>query len=155
MNRIHELAAQGHSIYAIATALDVSRNTIRKYLRNPTERIPRPRRKRGSKLDPFKQQIQEWITNDHLHNCETMLPRLQAMGYTGSLSLLKAFVHPLRPPAQGQYPVQRYETKPGEQMQFDWGRGTLRARWCLPQTLRFCCHFRIFSNAFCHLCETV
>ena len=43
------------------------------------------------------------------------------MGYTGSLSVLKAFVHPLRPPQAGHAPVQRFETKPGEQVQFDWG----------------------------------
>ena len=43
------------------------------------------------------------------------------MGYKGSLSVLKAFVHPLRPPAGGHYPVVRYETKPAEQVQFDWG----------------------------------
>jgi len=50
-----------------------------------------------------------------------MLPRLLEMGYTGSLSVLKAFVHPLRPPAVGCAPVIRYETKPGEQIQFDCG----------------------------------
>jgi transposase len=50
-----------------------------------------------------------------------MLVRLQEQGYTGSLSLLKAHVHSLRPHKVGHQPVQRYETKPGEQMQFDWG----------------------------------
>src|SRR5258707_4719553 len=50
-----------------------------------------------------------------------MLPRLLAMGYKGSLSVLKRFVHPLRPPMGGHYPVVRYETKPAEQVQFDWG----------------------------------
>ncbi len=50
-----------------------------------------------------------------------MLPRLQAMGDRGSLSVLKAFVHPLRPKKQGQAPVIRSETKPGEQVQCDWG----------------------------------
>lgn len=43
------------------------------------------------------------------------------MGYKGSLSVLKRFVHPLRPSQAGHYPVIRYETRPGEQMQFDWG----------------------------------
>jgi transposase len=60
-------------------------------------------------------------TEDHLYNCETMLPRLQEQGYQGSLSLLKAFVHTLRPRQVGHHPILRYETKPGEQMQFDWG----------------------------------
>ena len=50
-----------------------------------------------------------------------MLPRLFDLGYTGSLSVLKAFVHPLRPPQAGHAPVQRFETQPGEQVQFDWG----------------------------------
>jgi transposase len=50
-----------------------------------------------------------------------MLPRLQEMGYSGSLSTLKAYVQPLRPSKVGHHPVIRYETKPGEQMQFDWG----------------------------------
>ena len=40
---------------------------------------------------------------------------------SGSRSILKAFVTPLRPPRRGRRPVQRYETKPGEQMQIDWG----------------------------------
>jgi transposase len=92
---------------------------VRCYLRGKPEAVPRP--KRGSKLDAFKTQIRQWMMQDHLYNCETMLSRLQEQGYSGSLSLLKAFVHTLRPRQAGQHPIQRYETKPGEQMQFDWG----------------------------------
>jgi transposase len=119
INTIHELAAQGKSIREIARRVGIARNTVRSYLRGKREGIPRP--KRVSKLDPFKGQIRQWIAEDHLYNCETMLVRLQEQGYRGSLSLLKAYVHPLRPHKAGQQPVQRYETKPGEQMQFDWG----------------------------------
>ncbi len=122
VNTIHELSAQGKSIQDIAITLGLARNTVRKYLRHPElSSMPHPRPNRRSKLDPFKEQIKQWITEDHCYNCEAMLPRLLAMGYTGSLSVLKAFVHPLRPPAQGHYPVQRYETEPGKQVQFDWG----------------------------------
>jgi transposase len=121
VNTIHEMAIQGKSIQQIAITLGLARNTVRKYLRNPSAVIPQPRRKRGSKLDPFKEHVLRWIKEDHCYNCEIMLPRLQALGYTGSLSTLKVFVHPLRPPAPGHYPVIRYETKPGEQVQFDWG----------------------------------
>ena len=119
INTIHELATQGKSIREIARMLGIARNTVRRYLRGTPEAVPRP--KRGSKLDAYKGQIHLWMQQDHLYNCETMLPRLQQMGYTGSLSTLKAFVQTHRPSKVGHQPVIRYETKPGEQMQFDWG----------------------------------
>ncbi len=119
VHTIRELAAQGHSIRTIAAETGIARNTVRKYLRGTPEAAPRPRR--ASKLDPFKAQIRQWITEDRLLNCETMLERLQAQGYRGSISILKDFVQPLRPPRPGRQPVRRYETKPGEQMQIDWG----------------------------------
>jgi transposase len=125
VNTIHELSAQGKSIQDIAITLGIARNTVRKYVRHPELcAMPHPRPNRRSKLDPFKEQITQWITEDHCYNCEAMLPRLLAMGYTGSLSVLKAFVHPLRPPQAGHAPVQRFETQPAEQVQFDWGEFT-------------------------------
>ena len=122
VNKIHELRAQGKSIQDIAIELGIARNIVRKYLRHPELcAMPHPRPNRRSKLDPFKEQIKKWIQEDHWYNCEAMLPRWLEMGYKGSLSVLKKFVHPLRPGAGGHYPVVRYETKPGEQVQFDWG----------------------------------
>jgi transposase len=122
VNTIHELASQGKSIQEIAITLGIARNTVRKYLRHPElVAMPHPRPNRRSKLDPFKEQVKKWIEEDHCYNCEAMVPRLLALGYTGSLSVLKRFVHPLRPPMAGHYPVVRYETKPAEQVQFDWG----------------------------------
>ena len=122
VNTIHDLATQGKSIQDIAITLGIARNTVRKYLRHPElVAMPHPRPNRRSKLDPFKEQVKQWMQDDHCYNCEAMLPRLLAMGYRGSLSVLKAFVHPLRPAAGGHYPVVRYETKPAEQVQFDWG----------------------------------
>ncbi len=122
VNKIHDLYAQGKSIQDIAIELGIARNTVRKYLRHPELcALPRPRPNRRSKLDPFKEQVKKWIEEDHCYNCEAMFPRLLAMGYKGSLTVLKQFVHPLRPAAGGHYPVVRYETKPAEQVQFDWG----------------------------------
>jgi transposase len=119
VNTLRELAAQGHSIRTIAAQTGIARNTVRKYLRATSQAAPRP--KRASKLDPFKDQIRHWVSQDRLLNCQTMLERLRAQGYTGAISILKDFVHPLRPPRPGRQPVRRYETKPGEQMQIDWG----------------------------------
>jgi transposase len=120
VNTIRELVVQGKPVRAIARELGIARNTVRRYARGvPTggSRTPRP-----SQLDPFTEQIRQWVREDHLDHCATMLPRLRALGYTGQISILKDFVRPLRPPAAGaRPPVIRYETKPGEQLQFDWG----------------------------------
>ena len=61
------------------------------------------------------------MQEDHLYNCETMLQRLREQGYNGNGTILRDFVRPLRPRNMGHQPVMRYETKPGEQMQYDWG----------------------------------
>lgn len=119
VHTIRELAAQGHSIRAIASQTGIARNTVRKYLRGTPEAAPRPRR--SSKLAPFHDQIRRWILEDRLLNCQTILERLQLQGYAGSISILKDFVQPLRPPRPARRPVRRYETKPGDQVQIDWG----------------------------------
>lgn len=157
VNKIHELAAQGKSIQDIAIELKIARNTVRKYLRHPElVTMPHPRPNRRSKLDPFKEQVRRWITEDHCYNCEAMLPRLLAMGYTGSLSVLKAFVHPLRPKGSGSAPVIRYETQPGEQVQFDWGEfkyeehGVLRKLYGFSAIL---CYSRMRFVTFVKRCD--
>jgi transposase len=119
VNKILGLATEGKPIRAIARELRHSRNTVRKYLRGAPPPAARPRRR--SKLDPYKEQIVAWLRDDHLYNCETMLERLQAQGYTGGITILKDFVQPYRLGTAGHQPVVRYETKPGEQLQFDWG----------------------------------
>jgi transposase len=118
---IHDLHTQGKSVQEIAQELGISRTTVRKYLAHPEAVVRKPRPPRPSKLDAFKEQITKWVTEDHCTNCEVMLVRLQKLGYTGGISILKEFVSPLRPAVAGHTPVQRYETKPGEQLQFDWG----------------------------------
>jgi transposase len=121
VNTIHDIHAQGKSVQEIAQELSISRTTVRKYLKHPEAVIPKPRPPRPSKLDPYKEQIEKWVMEDHCTNCEVIFERLQKLGYTGGISILKEQVHPLRPAVAGHAPVQRYETKPGEQIQFDWG----------------------------------
>lgn len=118
---IHDFHTQGKTVQEIAQELHLSRTTVRKYLKHPEAVLPKPRPPRSSKLDPYKEQIKKWITEDHCTNCEVLFERLQKLGYTGGISILKHYVHPLRPAVAGHAPVQRYETKPGEQVQFDWG----------------------------------
>ncbi|HEU5375173.1 MAG TPA: hypothetical protein VFV38_07030 [Ktedonobacteraceae bacterium] len=121
MNTIHDLHLQGKSVQDIALTLRISRTTVRKYLKNPEAVLAKPRPPRPSKLDPFKEQLTTWVMEDHCSNCEVLLERIRKQGYTGGITLVKNFVQPLRPAISGHVPVQRYESKPGEQLQFDWG----------------------------------
>jgi transposase len=107
VNTIHDLHTQGKSVQEIAQELGISRTTVRKYLKHPEAVIRKPRPPRPSKLDPYKEQIKKWVMEDHCTNCEVIFARLQQVGYTGGISILKEYVHPLRPAVAGHAPVQR------------------------------------------------
>lgn len=119
VNKLRELASKGLSIRQISKEQGLSRNTVRKYLRATPGPAKRPGR--SSKLDPYKDQIEKWVEKDGLLDCTTMLERMRASGYTGGVTILRDYVHPMRPPRGGHQLVQRYETEPGKQMQIDWG----------------------------------
>lgn len=117
---IRVLRRQGKSVRAIARMLDVSRNTVRRYLRGGGlphyERGARP-----SKLDQYKQYIAErvkaaapeWIP------ATVLLRELRTLGYPGGISILKDHLGTLRPVAKPE-PLIRFETEPGHQMQVDF-----------------------------------
>ena len=107
---IRVLARQGMSIRAIAQQLRVSRNTVRKYLRNPGLPIYPSRAVRPTKLDPFKPYLQARIqaAKPHWIPATVLLRELREHGYTGGLSQLKAWLSPLRHDASGT--IVRFET---------------------------------------------
>ena len=117
---IRVLRRQGKSIREIARMLNVSRNTVRRYLRG--EGLPRyTREARPSKLDRYKQYLAErvraaapeWIP------ATVLLRELKALGYPGGISILKGHLATLKPVAKAE-PLIRFETEPGRQMQVDF-----------------------------------
>lgn len=118
---IHVLNAQGHSIRAIAEQLGVSRNTVRKYLRDQAaepiypQRAPRP-----TKLDPFKVYLNERVAaaKPHWIPASVLFREIQAMGYSGGYSRLKEYLIQFKQPKPD--PVVRFETAPGQQLQVDF-----------------------------------
>src|SRR4030095_12433500 len=95
VQQIYELHGEGQSIRAIARALGLSRNSVRKYLR--TDEIPqaKPRAPRGSKLEPFHGYIRQRLA-EGVDNCVLLLRELRERGYAGGISQLKRFVRPYR-----------------------------------------------------------
>ncbi len=116
------LHRQGVGIREIARQVGVSRNTVRKYLRNEAEPAYTARPRRCCKLDPYKRYIEERIESARPHWIPaTVIEReLRALGYQGGIRSLRYFLAERRPQPRPD-PVVRFETEPGQQMQVDWG----------------------------------
>lgn len=76
-----------------------------------------PRPPRPSLLDPFKPLIRERVLKDEL-TAVRVLEDLHGLGYRGSYTILKRFIHTFRPKPTIQ-PHLRFETEPGVQAQVD------------------------------------
>lgn len=120
VKRILELYRDGHSIHDIVKALGIARNTVRFYIRNPGLRVRKKGEKRPSKLDPFKEFVSKRMS-EGVYNCVVLFRELRERGYSGGYTILRDYVKSFRP-VQAPKAVMRFETKPGEQAQVDWGR---------------------------------
>lgn len=109
------------SLRKIAEEVGCAVNTVRSHLKaDALPKYARPR-VRASKLSPFADYLRErqaaahpaWIP------ATVLLRELVALGYLGSHSQLRAYMHGLKPTPPGD-PVVRFETAPGEQLQVDW-----------------------------------
>lgn len=118
---IRVLAKHGKGMREIAREMGVSRNTVRRYLRDPEAARYRPRPSRLSKLAAFEGYIAERVAAAAPERLEAtvLLRELRERGYAGGYSILKEHLARLRPVAAPE-PVVRFETAPGEQMQVDW-----------------------------------
>ena len=118
---IRVLKRQGKSIREIARLLELSRNTVRRYLRS--EGVPHYQREaRPGKLDCYKQYLAERVTAaapDWIP-ATVLLRELKALGYAGGYSILKEYLATMHPAAKPD-PLVRFETEPGRQMQCDFG----------------------------------
>ena len=92
--------------------------TVRRYLNSPAAMRPKPRRQRSSKLDAYVAYIERRL-GEGLDNCVVLHRELRERGYDGGYSILKAYVSPRR--HRQPRATMRFETKPGEQAQVDWG----------------------------------
>jgi transposase len=121
---IRYLRAQGHSINSIAEQLSLARNTVRAALRqdNPPQ-YARPKRS-NPQLETFAAQIRRMLLQDEFIGSR-ILRELRALGYQGSASAFYAYLHALKEATAKSRVVERFETAPGEQGQFDWSPYTI------------------------------
>jgi transposase len=104
--------SQSLSISAIARRLGIAPNTVRKYLTKE-----RCQMEKHSKLDPFKSYIISRLNEYPEITDVVLLKEISALGYTGKITILRTFVHSIRPPKPSN--IARFETEPGQQFQVD------------------------------------
>lgn len=127
---------EGWSIRALARHFAVSRNLVRRILRNHdnlrdqghdillTDRRARPTKK-SKKLDPFEETIKRLLEKYPCITGQRLFEELSAAGYDGGISILRDRLRSLRP-APKKTPVIRFETGPGLQGQMDWSPYTIK-----------------------------
>ena len=113
----------GASMRAIARALDLSRNTVRRALAGVQAaragETPPPAGGRPSLLDPYEAVIGELLGRYPDLTAARVFQELRARGFTGGYTIVRRRVGQLRPrPAPA--PVIRFETAPGAQAQADY-----------------------------------
>jgi len=116
--QIKFLARQGMAKSRIAERFGISRQTVYNHL-NRSEPFPKPRKERPSKLDAFRDHIRARLEKFDLP-ATTLLRELRVLGYQGSLTILRAFMRPLKADFVRRV-TERFETLPGQQAQIDWG----------------------------------
>lgn len=122
VRKILEMVGKGTSLRGIAEELELSRNTVRRYVRAGGKPERRERKAQSHKLDPFREFIRErWEKG--ITNGKVLLREIKERGYTGGYTALKDLVYPWR--EQKTVPPKatvRFETLPGEQAQVDFGK---------------------------------
>ncbi|MBI4959340.1 MAG: IS21 family transposase [Desulfovibrio sp.] len=113
----HLHAHQGLNASQIARELSLDPRTVAYWLAQEHFH-PRTSRPHTSKLDPFKAQIARLLER-YPYSAAQVFQRLREQGFDGGYSIVKAYVHTVRPTRQPAF--LKLAFAPGECAQVDWG----------------------------------
>jgi transposase len=143
LRRLHFV--RGLSIREIHRRTGLHRDTISRALRS--DKPPRYRRApKGSKLDPFKDEIQRLLARDAKLPGVVVREKLEALGFSGSKTIVDDYLREVRPLHLRTRTHQRTIYRPGELCQFDvWepsapipvGHGQLRKGYVVVACLGY------------------
>lgn len=103
----------------IAEALGVHPKTVRRALERGAAPSGKTGKKRWVKVLPYKELIDRLLA-EGVRNGKVIYRVLQEHGYEGKYTVLSEYLRPRRPVRESRRTV-RFETKPGVQLQSDWG----------------------------------
>ena len=129
INSIKEKYAMGKKVSEIARELQLDVKTVKKYLtqKDFSPRMPK-KEKRGSKLDPYKEQIEQWLQNDEeawykqRHTAQRIYDRLkeQEADFSASYPTVQRYVKEWKQVRQKNKVYQELVWHPAE-AQVDFG----------------------------------
>jgi len=123
------LGGQGLARRAIARAVGVSRNTVRKILeahgharreRQQAVATPRAQAPRPQKLDDFRGKVTDLLTRFPEITAQRVYEELRAAGYGGGYTQVKQHVRRVRPPPHPAPSMPTPSYGPGEMAESDW-----------------------------------
>jgi len=118
---IRDGVAKHLSAAQMAHSLGLDIKTVRHWIGRPY--APRAGAPRASKLDAFKGRIVGWL-DAHALSAQQVYQRLREAGYGGGISIVKDYVHRVRPRPREAFLTLAFA--PGEVAQADWGEwGTI------------------------------
>ena len=117
--KLKEYHEQRHlSVAQIARELGLDERTVSRWLNagkfQQREIVPRP-----SKLDPYKPLVIRWLET-HPYTATQIFLRLRENGYRGGITIVKDYVHHVRPRRTQAFLTLAFA--PGECAQVDWGQ---------------------------------
>lgn len=117
---IHRLNNMQFTIRSIARQLGLDRGTVKKYLHQP-DQVRQELPERPSKLDAFRGEIREMVNTYPRVKAPVIMQHIQKKGFTGEITIVRDYLRDLRQDLGHQQAFIRFESRPGEQFQMDWG----------------------------------
>lgn len=112
---------EGLSQRAISRQLGVHRTTVGQVIARRQVRLSAAEREgRSSIIEPYYPRIRKLLDDAPERSCVNILQRLRDAGYTGGITILRAYVHTIRP-APHKEAFFELEFAKGEATQVDWG----------------------------------
>jgi transposase len=114
---IRHFVKEGVSKAEVARRLGVCRQTVYNHVNREGPYV-KPRKRRPSKLDAYKDYIRGRLERFDLRG-SVLLRELRARGYRGGKTILDDFIRPLKAAKVAKL-TERFETEPGRQAQIDF-----------------------------------
>ena len=121
---VRSLRDRGMGVRCIARELRLSRNTVRRYLRDPAAPASPARPVRpNAQLEPFQHDIETMLAQELIGS--RILAELRKQGYRGPQRTFYRYLARLATLQSPSPAVERFETEPARQGQYDWSEYTV------------------------------